>query len=168
MIQEKELQPMLRTSYYRCAFQLSTSNEVRVSLDTQMTLLNEFSGLGHKHDPWCHISSDPLRKSDVYRFPFAILEIKLQNVTETPLWLRQTLADIEAIQVHKFSKFQHAMAFLHPEKVPIMPHWHQDFQEWHEKKDRSALFSQQRSVSRALATPSETALADVPKIRAIV
>merc|ERR1712050_486491 len=26
------------------------------------------------------------------------------------------------------------MAFLHPEKVPILPHWHQEFLEWGEQK----------------------------------
>ena len=31
-----------RTSYYRCAFQLATSNDVRISLDTQMSLLDEY------------------------------------------------------------------------------------------------------------------------------
>jgi len=130
------LQPILRTSYYRCAFQLSSSNDVRVSLDTQMTLLNEFMPSAHPSEPWCHIGSDLLKTDEIYRFPFAILEIKLQNVIETPPWLRRTLADIEAIQVHKFSKFQHGMAFLHPERVPILPHWHQDFREWHEQKAR--------------------------------
>lgn len=136
MIQEKRLQPILRTSYYRCAFQLSTSNEVRVSLDTQMSLLNEFCKDSHPNEPWCHISSDLLQKDEIYRFPFAILEIKLQNVSETPLWLRTTLADIEAVQVHKFSKFQHGMAFLHPERVHVMPHWQPDFKAWHEEKDK--------------------------------
>jgi len=135
MIQQKKLQPIIRTSYYRCAFQLATDNKVRISLDTQMSLLNEFREGRQGSDAWCLTSSDRLSKDEIYRFPFAILEIKLQNVSETPLWLRQTLADVGAVQVHKFSKFQHAMAFLHPERVPILPHWHQDFKEWHEKRD---------------------------------
>lgn len=47
MIDKKRLQPVLRTSYYRCAFQLATSNSVRVSLDTQMSLINEYMAGGH-------------------------------------------------------------------------------------------------------------------------
>ncbi|CAJ1382666.1 unnamed protein product, partial [Effrenium voratum] len=136
MIQEKKLQPIIRTSYYRCAFQLATDNKVRVSLDTQMSLLNEYMANGHPNEPWCLVGSDTLQSHDVYRFPYAILEIKLQDVSEAPLWLRQTLNEIGAIQVHKFSKFQHAMAFLHPQRVPILPHWHQDFEEWHKKKEK--------------------------------
>ena len=42
LIQTRQMQPMIRTSYYRCAFQLPTSNALRISLDTTMTLLNEY------------------------------------------------------------------------------------------------------------------------------
>ena len=28
------------------------------------------------------------------------------------------------------------MAFLHPQRVPILPHWHKDFQEWQNKKEQ--------------------------------
>lgn len=150
MMQEKKLQPIIRTSYYRCAFQLSTDNKVRISLDTQMSLLNEFKEGGHPNPPWSHIGSDRLTKDDVYRFPYAILEIKLQDVSDTPKWLRQTLADIEAVQVHKFSKFQHAMAFLHPTRVPIMPHWAKDFREWHAAKDE-----QRKKLRRLRASPDK-------------
>eukprot|EP00435_Cladocopium_sp_Y103_P068579 s99_g31.t1 len=103
MIQEKKLQPIIRTSYYRCAFQLATDNK-------------EYVPNGHPNKPWCLVGTDTLQRDDIYRFPYAILEIKLQDVSEAPLWLRQTLNDIGAIQVHKFSKFQHAMAFLHPQR----------------------------------------------------
>jgi len=174
LIQEKRLQPIIRTSYYRCAFQLSTSNDVRVSLDTQMTLLNEFVGEDHPNEPWCRVSSDLLTADEIYRFPYAILEIKLQNVTENPEWLQETLADIEAIQVHKFSKFQHAMAFLHPERVLVLPHWHKDFMEWEENKKRAeAKVNQPLTGSQAraiLATPSHASMDDmtVPRIRAEV
>jgi hypothetical protein len=157
MIQEKKLQPMIRTSYYRSAFQLSTSNEVRISLDTQMTLLNEYREGGHPTEPWCLQGHEHLTKDKVYRFPFAILEIKLTGTPETPSWLRQTLADINAVQVHKFSKFQHAMAFLHPTRVQILPHWHQDFQTWHEKRlEEQQRTPQRRTKSQARSFLSST------------
>lgn len=167
MIKNKQLQPIIRTSYYRSAFQSSTNNQVRISLDTQMSLINEFREGGHTQEPWCHTSSDKLAKNEVYRFPFAILEIKLQNVSENPLWLKQTLADIGAIQVHKFSKFQHAMAFLHPDKVPILPHWHQDFKEWHEKKERAFQFTAKRTLTVSRMVSNVELEVDVPDIRAV-
>mmetsp|Transcript_69361 Transcript_69361/g.225177 ORF Transcript_69361/g.225177 Transcript_69361/m.225177 type:complete len:700 (-) Transcript_69361:114-2213(-) len=168
MIQEKRLQPIIRTSYYRCAFQLSTSNEVRISLDTQMSLLNEFRADGHRDDQWCRRSSDLLSSGEVCRFPFAILEIKLQNVSEAPLWLRKTLAEVDAIQVHKFSKFQHAMAFLHQDRVSILPHWQQDFEEWRLKKERAFAYGTRTKLTmpKLLSSSHSTESISVPTIRA--
>lgn len=97
-----------------------------------MTLLDEFR---EPHtEPWCLTGNNLLHEDQIYRFPFAILEIKLQDVSETPMWLKEILAEIGAVQVHKFSKFQHAMAFLHPQRVPMLPHWHKDFEQWHIRK----------------------------------
>lgn len=168
MIQEKKLQPIIRTSYYRCAFQLATDNKVRISLDTQMSLLNEYVPNGHPNKPWCLVGTDTLQRDDIYRFPYAILEIKLQDVSEAPLWLRQTLNDIGAIQVHKFSKFQHAMAFLHPQRVPTWPHWHKDFEEWHKAKDEKKLRFGKGNASALLK--SDTVIDDlaVPNVSKIV
>eukprot|EP00931_Biecheleriopsis_adriatica_P045983 TRINITY_DN26372_c0_g1_i1.p1 TRINITY_DN26372_c0_g1~~TRINITY_DN26372_c0_g1_i1.p1 ORF type:complete len:698 (+),score=163.54 TRINITY_DN26372_c0_g1_i1:60-2096(+) len=172
MIQQKKLQPIIRTSYYRCAFQLATDNKVRISLDTQMSLLNEYVAGGHPNTPWCHTASDPMTKDDIYRFPYAILEIKLQDVSEAPLWLRQTLNDIEAIQVHKFSKFQHAMAFLHPQRCPILPHWHRDFKEWHDMKDQSLMQRFTREQKDVVSLLRSASLVDddltVPRVNKIV
>mmetsp|Transcript_535 Transcript_535/g.1462 ORF Transcript_535/g.1462 Transcript_535/m.1462 type:complete len:420 (+) Transcript_535:158-1417(+) len=171
MIQDKKLQPIIRTSYYRCAFQLATDNKVRISLDTQMSLLNEYMSGGHPSPPWCHIASDSLQKHDVYRFPYAILEIKLQDVAEAPLWLRQTLNDIGAIQVHKFSKFQHAMAFLHPQRVPILPHWHQDFQKWDEQQKQAQAMLRKRSPQEVVDMVKSSSMKEdinVPEVASIV
>merc|ERR1719421_550745 len=107
MIQDKRMQPIVRTSYYRCAFQLSTSNDVRISLDTQMTLLNEYQDDGHPEQPWCRVATDLLAEDAVYRFPYSILEVKLQDISEVPVWVKDILAECGATQVHKFSKFQH-------------------------------------------------------------
>lgn len=87
-IQERKLFPMIRTSYFRCAFQRASSNQVRISLDTQMTLINEaiqggFYATGKK---WCRETMDLLSEDDIFRFPHAILEIKLQEVEDTPEW----------------------------------------------------------------------------------
>jgi len=127
LIQDRQMQPMIRTSYYRCAFQSNTNNEIRVSLDTQLTFVDEYKANGHPEQPWCRQPQDFLNDDQVYRFPFAVLEVKLQGTKEAPIWMQKILKEVEAIQVHKFSKYQHAMAFLHPEFLPIFPHWYDDF-----------------------------------------
>mmetsp|Transcript_22111 Transcript_22111/g.50586 ORF Transcript_22111/g.50586 Transcript_22111/m.50586 type:complete len:660 (+) Transcript_22111:58-2037(+) len=153
LIEERQLQPMIRTSYYRSAFQLATDNKVRISLDTQMTLLNEFQGAGHPVQNWCHVPSDKLSEEDVNRFPYAILEIKLQNVAENPPWLQQLLKDVDAVQVHKFSKFQHALAFIHPSRVSIVPHWYKDFKDWSDGR-RAAMKNGKSLVARSISFDS--------------
>ena len=125
MIREYRLQPFIRTCYHRCAFQLATSNDVRVSLDTQMSLINEF--VEKNGTNWCRLASDVLAEEDVVRFPFAILEIKLGDARNSPAWLHQMLEQCGAVRVHKFSKFIHAMAFLHLDRSMMLPHWFDDF-----------------------------------------
>jgi SPX domain protein involved in polyphosphate accumulation len=128
-IRDYSMQPFIRTCYYRCAFQLSTSNDVRISLDTQMSLINEYRSGGHPNPPWCRLASDVLAESDVVRFPYAILEVKMADAKNSPAWVQSMLVNCGAVRVHKFSKFLHAMAFLHPSQVSILPHWFSDFQE---------------------------------------
>ena len=128
-IKENSLQPFIRTCYYRCAFQLATSNAVRVSLDTQMSLINEYIPQNHPREPWCRVASDVLAEQDIVRFPYAILEVKLADARNTPAWVDDMLSSCGAIKVQKFSKFLHAMAFLHPENINILPHWFSEFKE---------------------------------------
>ncbi len=126
-IKDNMLQPFIRTCYYRCAFQLATSNSVRISLDTQMSLINEYIPQNHPREPWCRVASDVLAEQDIVRFPYAILEVKLADAKNTPEWVDDMLSSCGAIKVQKFSKFLHAMAFLHPERINILPHWFSEF-----------------------------------------
>nr|CEL72374.1 TPA: VTC domain-containing protein [Toxoplasma gondii VEG] len=208
------LLPMVRTSYLRAAFQLSTSNAVRISLDTNLCMVDELtpqyvslgmaeerrkleptsegiSSVGRcplwenlrrphpamqqpvaspsaafasassrngcvgatrgpaeereKHGSpahavkedlvrfermreddddvlWCRVAEELLGKNDVVRFPFAVLEVKLQT-SPSPPWVQELLALCDAIMVPKFSKFQHGMAFLHSDKISRLPYW---------------------------------------------
>ncbi|KAL8424418.1 hypothetical protein Efla_001020 [Eimeria flavescens] len=125
-IAEHNLQPMLRTSYLRGAFQLATSNAVRISLDTNLCMVNEYRP-GRQDEPfpnWCRLADELLGKDEVVRFPYAILEVKLHRQPAPP-WVHSMLLLTDATLVYKFSKFQHGMAFLHREKIGsgMLPHW---------------------------------------------
>ncbi|EZG46117.1 VTC domain protein [Gregarina niphandrodes] len=183
-IQQRDLQPMLRTSYLRSAFQRSDRNDIRFSLDTNLCMVDEYNpelwdkmgpvdegeelppkgvpskvsdddfdghnpgdgrnpggdrravvgnmaerGRGGKYRPWCKTDHEILSGNQVVRFPYAVLEVKLQ--TEQPQWVSKMLYDCGATMVYKFSKFQHGFAFLHrnmlPPDVPL-PHWIEDFE----------------------------------------
>jgi len=121
---EKRLTPTLRTSYNRCAFQQSNNNDVRFSLDHNLCMINE------KRDQkclmkkfWCLTADEAITSDALVRFPFAVLEVKLQ--CEEPDWVKEMLETCEALSVAKFSKFQHGMSMLHPEVVrdSPAPHW---------------------------------------------
>jgi SPX domain protein involved in polyphosphate accumulation len=167
------LQPFIRTCYYRCAFQLSTSNDVRISLDTQMSLINEFRS--PMSPPWCRLASDVLAESDVVRFPYAILEVKLADARNTPSWVNSMLVSCGAVRVHKFSKFLHAMAFLHPENTNILPHWFRDFQKKSSKKQLSPLTpvsiggesipTREKRIERILISQSSEASAEPQQVQ---
>eukprot|EP00878_Enallax_costatus_P031775 GHUV01034812.1.p1 GENE.GHUV01034812.1~~GHUV01034812.1.p1 ORF type:complete len:129 (-),score=39.02 GHUV01034812.1:197-583(-) len=94
--------PAVRTEYLRTAWQRYDSNTVRLSLDEHMLLLREkhttsgptgaaAAGNGPS-DEWCASveGSAQLAAGDVVRFPYGILEIKLQD--EAPAWIRVSQA----------------------------------------------------------------------------
>ncbi len=91
-ILDKKLGPTVRTFYNRTAFQLPGDAKVRISLDTQLCMIREdnfdvkrsgsnWRRIDCKTDyPFSHLSD-----SDICRFPYAVLEVKLQTkVTEEP------------------------------------------------------------------------------------
>ncbi|KAL8446337.1 hypothetical protein Emed_005074 [Eimeria media] len=91
-IAEHQLQPMLRTSYLRAAFQLATSNEVRISLDTNLCMVKEYRPQRHDEAStnWCRLADELLGKDEVVRFPYAILEVKVQQ-QPPPDWVESML-----------------------------------------------------------------------------
>ena len=139
-LRSRSLAPALRTVYYRTAFQLSSSNAVRVSLDTQLRMVDERGGCSPGLPPspannkrsgsssaWCRsldASATPVGPQEVVEFPFAVLEIKLQD--ETPKWVAALLSSGRLVQCAKFSKFLHGTAALRPHQVNKVPHWWDD------------------------------------------
>ena len=61
------------------------------------------------------------------RFPYAVLEVKLSGTNDFPDWVVAMIRDCRCVQVHKFSKYQHALAFLHQDKAIVAPHWYTHF-----------------------------------------
>ena len=121
MIRKNSMRPTLRTCYYRTAFQEGSSNAVRISLDSHLTFINELKN--SVCNDWCRAGTEILSSNDVTKFPFCILEVKLQQ--QPPAWLEEALRKVGAIKVHKFSKFIHGTASLHP--VSVLPHWFPQF-----------------------------------------
>ncbi len=128
-----KLRPVMRSFYHRTAFQLPGDARVRISLDTELSLVREdnFDGHDRTKGNWrrTDIGIDwpfsQLPEKDICRFPYAILEVKLQTQLgqEPPQWIRDVIASHLVEAVPKFSKFIHGCATLLPDQVNLIPFW---------------------------------------------
>ncbi|KMU83440.1 vacuolar transporter chaperone 4 [Coccidioides immitis H538.4] len=129
----RKLVPVTRTFYHRTAFQLPGDARVRISLDTELTMVREdnLDDRRRSGDNWrrMDIGVDyPFRQlpaEDVERFPYAVLEVKLQTQAgqEAPQWIRELISSHLVEAVPKFSKFIHGTANLFPERINLLPFW---------------------------------------------
>lgn len=132
-ILSKKLRPVMRSFYHRTAFQLPGDARVRISLDTELTLVREdnFDGFDRTHNNWRRLDIgvdwpfNQVDEKDICRFPYAVLEVKLQTQfgQEPPAWIRELISSHLVEAVPKFSKFLHGCATLLPNKVDLIPFW---------------------------------------------
>ncbi|KAJ5238413.1 hypothetical protein N7468_003032 [Penicillium chermesinum] len=130
----RHLVPVVRTFYHRTAFQLPGDARVRISLDTELTMIREdnLDGRRRAGSNWrrMDIGVDypfpQLPPEDIDRFPYAVLEVKLQTQAgqEPPQWIRDLTASHLVEAVPKFSKFIHGTATLFPSRINLLPFWY--------------------------------------------
>lgn len=127
----KKLKPVIRTVYLRTAFQLTSSNQVRVSLDTELQFIKELPP-ENPDTEWMYMGKFP--NKSILTFPLGVLEIKLHDTP--PEWVVDLVKsgylvnaeDIihsltSKIRAENFSKFQHSMGVLYADKVSVEPDW---------------------------------------------
>lgn len=129
-----KFRPVMRSFYNRTAFQLPGDARVRISLDTELTMVREdnFDGVDRTNGNWrrTDIGVDypfsQLPEKDVCRFPYAVLEVKLQTQLgqEPPIWVRDLVASHLVEAVPKYSKFIHGCATLLTNRVNLLPFWY--------------------------------------------
>lgn len=131
-VAEMGLKPMVRTFYNRTAFQLPGDARVRISLDTELTMIREDNYEKMRSgDNWRRMDAGTiapfshLPEEDVCAFPYAILEVKLQTQhgTEAPEWVQALIKSHLVEEVPKFSKFIHGVATLLENHVSLLPFW---------------------------------------------
>ena len=130
-IESKQLQPTMRSQYMRVAYQVPFDETVRVSLDTNLAMIVENSE-GHpscrESSRWYRDPTLPTPRTEITRFPHAVLEIKLalrENV-DPPAWVQGLIESGMLCEVHKFSKFLHGCAVLMEPQVREVPYWVDD------------------------------------------
>ncbi len=137
-IREKELQPVLRANYTRTAFQIPGDDRVRISLDTELALIREDSLDTERpcRDPedWHRNDIDSaemeypfntIRKGEISRFPFALLEIKVKDTArkKSNEWISDLMSSHLVKEAPRFSKFVHGIAQLFEDYVNSFPFW---------------------------------------------
>ena len=125
--------PVTRSFYNRTAFQLPGDARVRISLDTELSMIREdnLDGKDRAGKNWrrMDIGIDypfpQLPAEDVERFPYAVLEVKLQTQAgqEPPQWVRELISSHLVEAVPKFSKFIHGTATMFPTRIHLLPFW---------------------------------------------
>ncbi|KAJ5466271.1 hypothetical protein N7530_010058 [Penicillium desertorum] len=129
----RRLVPVTRTFYHRTAFQLPGDARVRISLDTELTMIREDNMDGRRRsgknwrrmDIGVDFPFSQLPPEDIDRFPYAVLEVKLQTQAgqEPPQWIRDLTASHLVEAVPKFSKFIHGTATMFPTRINLLPFW---------------------------------------------
>ncbi|KAG6845478.1 hypothetical protein H0H87_008838 [Tephrocybe sp. NHM501043] len=129
----RKLQPVMRSFYNRTAFQLPGDARVRISLDTELTLVREdnWDGKSRAGDNWrrtdigIDFPFDQASPDDKELFKYGVLEVKLQTQfgQEPPKWVTDLVQSHLVEAVPKFSKFIHGCATLLPNRVDLVPFW---------------------------------------------
>ncbi|KAI0067276.1 SPX-domain-containing protein [Artomyces pyxidatus] len=129
----RNLKPVMRTFYNRTAFQLPGDARVRISLDTELTMVREdnWDGVERSGDNWRRTDIgidwpfDQLPPEDKELFKYGVLEVKLQTQfgQEPPAWVIELVNSHLVEAVPKFSKFIHGCATLLPNRVDLVPFW---------------------------------------------
>ena len=125
--------PVTRSFYNRTAFQLPGDARVRISLDTELAMTREdnLDGRERAGKNWRRMDIgidypfSQLPPEDVERFPYAVLEVKLQTQAgqDPPEWVRELTSSHLVEAVPKFSKFIHGTATLFPSRIHLLPFW---------------------------------------------
>ncbi|PSN64467.1 SPX-domain-containing protein [Corynespora cassiicola Philippines] len=129
----RSLVPVTRSFYHRTAFQLPGDARVRISLDTDLTMVREdnLDGRQRAGKNWRRMDIgvdypfNQLPPEDIERFPYAVLEVKLQTQAgqEPPEWIRDLTSSHLVEAVPKFSKYIHGTATLNPNRIKLLPYW---------------------------------------------
>lgn len=142
-IKDKGVEPVLRASYTRTAFQIPGDDRIRVSLDTDLAFIREDA---LDSDRPCRDSEDwhrsdidkqeleypftSIKKGEISRFQHAVLEIKVKEskFTRNNTWLRDLMTSHLVKEEKKFSKFVHGVALLFEDYVNSFPFWLSDLE----------------------------------------
>ncbi|KAK5658601.1 hypothetical protein OQA88_1994 [Cercophora sp. LCS_1] len=140
-VRDNKLEPLVRANYVRTAFQKPGDDRVRISIDTDIAFIREDTLDRSRpcRDPndWHRADIDDgnmtypfknINQSEVSRFPYAVLEIKLKedSTGKRPAWIQDLMGSHLVHPCPRFSKFVHGVASLFEDYVNRLPFWLSD------------------------------------------
>lgn len=128
IVDSKQLKPVLRSQYMRTYFQIPFDPTVQIKLDTNINLMRENPEDGPSCisvGRWFRDPSLPVHRTEVTRFPHAVLDLKLSlsKGQDTPTWVQDLVASGLLDEVNSFSKHLHGITTLFPDMVQSVPYW---------------------------------------------
>ncbi|KAI7890393.1 VTC domain-containing protein [Mucor mucedo] len=130
-VKTRHLAPVCRVFYNRTAFQLPGDQRLRISLDSNLTFIREDKNKNRwrRNDVDIDYPFRSVAQDEVSRFPYAVLETKLQTHLgqESPAWLTRLIESHLVHEVPRFSKYLHGASMLFNDKVPTHPYWLEHF-----------------------------------------
>ena len=169
---------VLRVTYTRSAFQIPGDDSVRINLDHDIALIREDSldedrpcrdpSDWHRRDiddpgeeyPFPHV-----RKGEITRFPYAVLEIKTSkhikntSTTNDPKWVNDLMKSHLVKEAPRFSKYAHGVAVLFDNYVNLLPFWLSEMDEDIRKDPQQAYAEEQekrRRGTKVVWTPRQS------------
>ena len=116
LIIKKNLIPRVRSTYKRVAFQSSSNNDLRFTIDRDIELSSES---GAPLGSWCRPSD---LNAESVMMPVGVFEVKLGGV-EAPYWVNTLLSEKKIEDGHKFSKYLSGASILFEDNVSTLPYW---------------------------------------------
>ena len=134
-IKENQLQPIIRANYSRTAFEIPGDDRIRISIDTNIAFIREDAidvdrpcrdpDDWHRHDiddKHMEYPFSEIRKGEINRFPFSVLEIKVKGQKRYE-WVDDIMNSHLVKEAPRFSKFVHGVANLFEDYVNTFPFW---------------------------------------------
>lgn len=165
-IKDSKLEPVVRANYNRTAFQKPTDDRVRISIDTDLAFVREDTLDTRRpcRDPneWHRLDIDArnigypfseINQSEVSRFPYAMLEIKLKEdpKRKRPEWVEDLMSSHLVYPAHRFSKFAHGVAVLFDDYVNTLPFWLSDLDKDIHREPQDAFEEEEQKKARRAA-----------------
>jgi uncharacterized membrane protein YidH (DUF202 family) len=120
LVIKKNLQPCVRSSYLRVAFQSQSNNALRFTIDRDIVLSSEQDAPLGSFYTRCE-DSNPQARSSV-TMPVSVFEVKLSG-SASPAWVDELIGSQKIQDGHKFSKYLSGASILFDEDVESFPYW---------------------------------------------